>query len=59
MHNCLQNKTFMHGVDKYYFEPMCEIMTTSLEKGLSDGCDCAITSQPRVTAAGLEAIWGR
>lgn len=59
MLNCLQNKHFMCGIDKYYFKAMCEIMTTSLEKGLSDGCDCAITRQPRVPAAGSEAIWGR
>lgn len=59
MLNCLQNKTFMHGIDKNHFKPVCEIVTTSLEKGQSDGCDCAITSQPRVPAAGFEAIWGR
>lgn len=61
MLNCLQNKTFIDklGIDKYYFKSMCEIMTTSLQKGLSGSCDCSITRQPRVSAAGLEAIWGR
>lgn len=55
MLNSLQNKTFMHGIDKYYFKPMCEIMTASLEKGLVDSCVCAITRQPCVPAAGIRS----
>jgi len=53
MFDCLQNKTFLHRVDKYYFNSLCEIAARLLEKGLFHSCDSAIASQPCVTDTGL------
>lgn len=53
MLDCLQNETFLHTTDKYYFNPLCEIVRMLLERGLFHSCDCTSTSQRCVTATGL------